>query len=87
MNFKEKFLLDSLKNTDIELNLEDGSSSITSINIDLLEPFFHCDRNKFIQPFKAYYEESEKQMIDSIAQFGVINPITHFEENNEFARH
>ena len=60
-----------------EQNLGDDSQLVVEIDIDLIKP------NPF-QPRKKFNESSIAELAESIKEYGVLQPILVYEENNEF---
>lgn len=60
-----------------EQNLGDDSQLVVEIDIDLVKP------NPF-QPRKNFNESSIAELAESIKEYGVLQPILVYEENNEF---
>lgn len=60
-----------------EQNLGDDSQLVVEIDIDLIQP------NPF-QPRKNFNESSIAELAESIKEYGVLQPILVYEENNEF---
>lgn len=60
-----------------EQNLGDDSQLVVEIDIDLIKP------NPF-QPRKNFNESSIAELAESIKEYGVLQPILVYEENNEF---
>ena len=60
-----------------EQNLGDDSQLVVEIDIDLIKP------NPF-QPRKNFNEESIAELAESIKEYGILQPILVYEENNEF---
>ncbi len=60
-----------------EQNLGDDSQLVVEIDIDLIKP------NPF-QPRKNFNESSIAELAESIKEYGILQPILVYEENNEF---
>lgn len=60
-----------------EQSLSDNSQLVVEIDIDLIRP------NPF-QPRKNFNESSIAELADSIKEYGILQPILVYEENNEF---
>ena len=60
-----------------EQNLGDDSQLVVEIDIDLIKP------NPF-QPRKNFNESTIAELAESIKEYGVLQPILVYEENNEF---
>lgn len=60
-----------------EQNLSDDSQLVVEIDVDLIKP------NPF-QPRKNFNESSITELADSIKEYGILQPILVYEENNEF---
>lgn len=60
-----------------ESNIGDNSDLVIEINVDLIYP------NPY-QPRKKFSEETLKELSDSIKEYGVIQPILVYEENNDY---
>lgn len=60
-----------------EQNLGDDSQLVVEIDIDLIKP------NPF-QPRKNFNESSLTELAESIKEYGILQPILVYEENNEF---
>lgn len=60
-----------------EQNMGDDSQLVVEIDIDSIKP------NPF-QPRKKFNESSITELADSIKEYGILQPILVYEENNEF---
>lgn len=60
-----------------EQNLSDDSQLVVEIDIDLIKP-------NPLQPRKKFNETSIAELADSIKEYGILQPILVYEENNEF---
>lgn len=60
-----------------ENNLGDDSQLVVEIDIDLIKP-------NPLQPRKNFNESSIAELADSIKEYGILQPILVYEENNEF---
>ncbi|MGX2981766.1 ParB/RepB/Spo0J family partition protein [Helicobacter sp. 23-1045] len=60
-----------------EQNLGDDSQLVVEIDIDLIHP-------NPVQPRKKFDETSIAELAESIKEYGILQPILVYEENNEF---
>lgn len=60
-----------------EQNIGDDSQLVVEIDIDLIKP-------NPLQPRKKFDESSIAELADSIREYGILQPILVYEENNEF---
>lgn len=60
-----------------EQNLGDNSQLVVEIDIDLIHP-------NPLQPRKSFDEASIAELAESIKEYGILQPILVYEENNEF---
>lgn len=60
-----------------EQNLGDNSQLVVEIDIDLIHP-------NPLQPRKSFDEGSIAELAESIKEYGILQPILVYEENNEF---
>lgn len=60
-----------------EQNIGDDSQLVVEIDIDLIKP-------NPLQPRKKFDESSIAELADSIQEYGILQPILVYEENNEF---
>lgn len=60
-----------------EQNLGDNSQLVVEIDIDLIRP-------NPLQPRKSFDEASIAELAESIKEYGILQPILVYEENNEF---
>lgn len=60
-----------------ENNLSDNSELVVEINIDLIKP-------NPLQPRKKFNQSSIEELSESIKEYGILQPILLYEENNEY---
>lgn len=60
-----------------ENNLSDNSELVVEINIDIIKP-------NPLQPRKKFNQSSIEELSESIKEYGILQPILLYEENNEY---